>query len=226
MGSPAFPVSGAAPEHTRDQPPLEASIDEARGGGSPRPRQGRRRVLAAVAAIIALSAVAAVIVTKPGSDTPVAVKREGAAPAFDLPRLGAPGERVSLADFAGRPVVVNFWASWCVPCRKEMPAFQAVYERIGAKVAFVGVNHQDGRSAAEEFQAATGVRYPSGYDPQGKVAAAYGLFGLPTTVLIDDGRIVARKVGEVTQRELEDLIRRAFGVEVGTMSPERSRMTG
>lgn len=67
-----------------------------------------------------------------------------------------------------------------------MPGFQAVYEKVGDRVAFVGVNHQDNREGALKLLADTGVRYSSGFDPDGNVAASYGLFGMPTTLFISD----------------------------------------
>ena len=78
-------------------------------------------------------------------------------------------------------MVVNFFASWCIPCRKEMPAFQAVSDRVGSKVAFLGIDHQDSREGGLDLVAQTGVRYPIGYDPDGSVATGYGLFGMPNT---------------------------------------------
>ena len=147
-----------------------------------------------------------------GSD---GVTDEGPAPAFDLPRVGMDGERVSLGDFAGRPVVVNFWASWCVPCRQEMPALQATSERLAGRVAFVGINYEDTESSAADFQRDVGAKYPSGLDSDGEVASRYAVQGLPTTVLIDGrGRIVARVLGGVTQKKLLSLVDKAFGPDV------------
>jgi len=123
--------------------------------------------------------------------------------------------QVSLASLRGRPVVVNLWASWCVPCRKEMPALEAVYRQGRGRVAFIGVNHEDDRDAALKFVAKTGVTYPSGFDPRGKVATAYGLVGLPTTLCISaDGRLLGRRTGAVTERELRATIVRFFGSRV------------
>ena len=111
---------------------------------------------------------------------------------------------VSLSQFRGRPVVLNFWASWCVPCRREMPAFEAAHRRLGSRVVFLGVNHQDALRAALKFLTETGVTYPSGYDPDGGVARKYGLFGLPTTIFVSpDGKVVARRTGETTADELQ-----------------------
>jgi thiol-disulfide isomerase/thioredoxin len=129
------------------------------------------------------------------------------APAFQLPDLRSPARTVDLAQFAGRPVVLNFWASWCVPCRTEMPALEAVQRRLGDGVAFLGVNHQDSRTAALQLVDDTGVTYPSGMDPEGQVARAYELVGLPATVLITpDGDLVATRLGAVDADELDLMI--------------------
>ena len=181
------------------------------------PRRRRRLLLiaAGVLAVLVVGAVAGIGASR-STDPEDRVAVEGDAPAFDLPRVGAEGDRVRLADFAGRPVVVNFWASWCVPCRKEMPALQAAAERLEGRVVFVGVNHQDGQSSAAEFEREVGVTYPSGYDPDGAVAREFGVVGLPTTVLVDArGRIVARSLGELTEDELDELVVEAFGIEAG-----------
>jgi thiol-disulfide isomerase/thioredoxin len=112
-------------------------------------------------------------------------------------------------------VVVNFWASWCVPCRKELPTFAAVAQRLGSQVAFLGVNHQDQRRGALDLQEQMSVPYPSGYDPAGGVHAAYGLVGMPATVFISpDGRILKRRTGELSRAELERIIHESFGVTV------------
>jgi cytochrome c biogenesis protein CcmG/thiol:disulfide interchange protein DsbE len=136
-----------------------------------------------------------------------------AAPAFEVPDLRQPDRTVSLADGQGRPVVLNFWASWCVPCRTEMPAFQAVHERLGDRVTFIGIDHQDSRDDALERIKQVGTTYVAGYDPSGKVGAKYGLYGMPTTVFISaDGRIVGRRVGEMTASALEQSVAQLFDV--------------
>ena len=134
------------------------------------------------------------------------------APDIRLPELRGDGE-VVLANLRGRPVVVNFFASWCVPCRKEMAAFQAASSRLGDRVSFVGVDHQDDRKGGQQLLADTGVRYPTGYDPDGTIAARYGLFGMPTTVFIGtDGKVLDKHTGELSQSDLEDAIARLFGI--------------
>ena len=129
------------------------------------------------------------------------------APVFSLPEVRDASARVELERLRGRPVVMNFWASWCVPCRKEMPHLQAAHQRFGDRVSFVGVNHQDGRTPARDLLGQTGVTYPSGSDPEGKVASDYGLRGMPSTVFISaGGQIVASRTGELSRSELEDMI--------------------
>lgn len=188
--------------NTTEQPVAAAS----RADSSPR----RRRILFG-GAVVALVTVAAGVLAawRGGSD---GVTDEGPAPVFDLLRVGVDGERVSLGDFTGRPVVVNFWASWCVPCREEMPALQATSERLAGRVAFVGINYQDTASSAADFEREVGAKYPSGLDGDGAVASRYAVQGLPTTVLVDArGRIVARVLGRVTQEKLLNLVDKAIG---------------
>jgi len=166
----------------------------------------RRIVLAAIAlAIVAI--VAIVVVVRAPFQTTTREEANRRALTFEVPDLVRPAETVALADFRGRPVVLNFWASWCVPCRREMPAFQAVHERVGGRVAFVGMNHQDSRADALVLLRTTGADYPSGFDPRGRVAVAYELFGMPTTVFVGaDGRIRRQQTGALSERDLERAI--------------------
>ncbi len=133
------------------------------------------------------------------------------APDVVLPRLDAPGE-LSLASFRGRPVVLNFFASWCAPCLREMPAFQDAHRQLGDRVAFVGINHLDDRDGAVDTLERTGVEYPAGYDPDGNVAEKFSLLGMPSTVFLSaDGRVLERHTGEMSREKLEDTIARLFG---------------
>ena len=133
------------------------------------------------------------------------------APAFRLSRLSG-GGKVSLAALRGRAVVVNFWASDCIPCKKETPRLQAAFERWQAKrVAFVGVDVLDSRSAARRFVARYGVTYDNGFDALGDTASRFGVVGTPTTFFIDRrGRIVERILGPVSVAELDSQIGRAL----------------
>lgn len=135
--------------------------------------------------------------------------RSGPAPPFALPDLAEPGRPVALADFRGRPVVVNFWASWCVPCRREMPRLARAARRLDGRVAFLGVNYKDQRDGALAFAREAGVPYPSVVDGDGAVGQGYGVYGLPTTVFVDaEGRIVGRYLGEMKGRTLDRLLAR------------------
>ena len=187
-----MPVDGAT---TREDP------DE-QGEDAPAPRRRSRRWWAALGGAVVVVAVGIVVAGGPEATDPLMSYDERSAPGFELPGLADPDDVVSLAGADG-PVLLNIWASWCVPCRREMPVLQAGHEEYGDRVSFIGVNHQDQRDAALEFLEETGVTYRSGFDPRGSTARAYGAFGLPTTYFITaSGRIVATKTGELTDAEL------------------------
>ncbi|HET7265569.1 MAG TPA: TlpA disulfide reductase family protein [bacterium] len=112
------------------------------------------------------------------------------APAFSAPAYR--GATVSLDQFRGHPIVLNFWASWCPPCRAEMPALEAAYLKYRARgVVVLGIDGAtDTWAASRTFLAARGVTYPVGRDDHGQVAAAYHVAALPTTFFIRaDGRV-------------------------------------
>ena len=94
---------------------------------------------------------------------------------------GQAGLKGRIASLRGYPVVVNFWASWCGPCRLEMPVLQKVSAARGRSVAFLGVNVQDNRPAAGRFARRFPVTYPSYEDPRGKIFNSFGLAGAPST---------------------------------------------
>lgn len=125
-----------------------------------------------------------------------------------------PGEgTVELAAFGGKPLVLNYWASWCAPCIQEMPEFQAVYEEVGDQVEFLGVNIQDVPEQAERLVEVTGVRYPLASDPLGEWFQEIGGIGMPTTLFIDEeGTIRERFTGPLSERALRDRISEHFGV--------------
>lgn len=169
----------------------------------------RRRAprVAAATVVLAVAVVATIQVRAAPPSTALQPTSGERAPDIELPLVVDPERTIDLRDVTGRPVVLNFWASWCVPCRREMPTFQAAHERLAGQVAFIGINHQDRREDALDLLAETGVTYPIGYDPAGDVARAYGLFGMPTTVFISaGGEILARRTGELDADELERTI--------------------
>lgn len=131
---------------------------------------------------------------------------------FEVPGLRQPASHVSLAQFRGKPLVLNFWASWCPPCRQEMPSLQSVALAERGHVNFVGVDVNDQRGAALAFLRLTGVSYPVGSDPRGKLAATYGVYGLPTTFFISaNGRLLGHQIGGLTRTRLTQLLSQVFG---------------
>jgi len=130
------------------------------------------------------------------------------APEFDLPRLDVQG-RLTLASLRGKPAVVNFWASWCDPCRDEAPALNASSARYGNDASFVGVNSDDLSDDARAFAREEAVPYTLVKDTGG-VKRSWGVTGFPETFVLDgQGRAVAHFSGPVNERELRDALRRA-----------------
>lgn len=125
------------------------------------------------------------------------------APAFDLPALDGSG-RVALSAYTGKVVVVNFWASWCIPCKEENPSLVDVWERYhGTDVVLIGILYQDSVDAARDYTARLGNRWASGIDADGRTALAYGVFGIPETFFIGpDGVIAGRHVGAIDAKTL------------------------
>ena len=133
------------------------------------------------------------------------------APQLDLPALE--GERhVSLASFRGKGVVLNFWASWCEPCKREAPMLEQAWRTHRDRgLVVLGVNAQDFKSDARRFVARYGLTYPVVHDGPGASLGRYGLTGFPETWWINRaGRLVAYAEGEFTQEELDRNIERAL----------------
>jgi thiol-disulfide isomerase/thioredoxin len=117
------------------------------------------------------------------------------------------GTTGAFADYRGRPLVVNFWASWCPPCVAEMPDFEKVHQKLRDRVAFLGVNLTDEPAAADALVRRTGVTYDLARDPQGQLFEVMGGFSMPTTFFVSpEGRIVEQRSGQLTGHQLELLV--------------------
>jgi cytochrome c biogenesis protein CcmG/thiol:disulfide interchange protein DsbE len=119
----------------------------------------------------------------------------------------ADGTQVTLADLKGHPVVLNFWASWCVSCREEAKELEAFWQGHKDQVMVVGIAIQDTQEAAKKFAAYFGKTYTLGLDADGKAAIDYGVSGVPETFLIDKNGVIRHKeIGPVTVKKLEELL--------------------
>jgi len=119
------------------------------------------------------------------------------APSFTLTLFD--GREIRLEDYRGKVVFVNFWASWCPPCRAEAPMLEAMWRELkGRDVVFVAINTQDEEPKARAFVAEFGLTYPNGRDPRGTIAIDYGVWGLPEAFIVDPtGRITYKHIGTV-----------------------------
>ncbi|MBR2889444.1 MAG: TlpA family protein disulfide reductase [Oscillospiraceae bacterium] len=129
-------------------------------------------------------------------------------PAPDFTVYGSDGETHKLSDFRGKPVVLNFWASWCGPCKSEMPDFQEAYEKYGQNIHFLMVNcTTSGRETmadAKKLIADEGYTFPVYYDTQGEASATYGTYSIPMTFFIDaEGNLVAYGQGALNAEVLQ-----------------------
>ncbi len=170
----------------------------------------RRAVLAGGIATAAILAMIVVLVLSFGKD-PHAVPfglRDKPAPVFKLEKLDGSGV-VSLSDFKGRPVMLNYWASWCIPCAQEHSTLVWASREWGSRVQFLGIVYQDTDAAARDYLARHGAPYPQLVDPESQVALDYGVAGVPETYFIDSQGVVREKyVGPLDGRTINALLKR------------------
>jgi cytochrome c biogenesis protein CcmG/thiol:disulfide interchange protein DsbE len=132
-------------------------------------------------------------------------------PTAAFPRLDA--GLASLADYEGQPLLVNFFSSTCVPCRKEMPALERVHQELGDQVAFLGLAVQDTQRSAQAFVDEYAVTYDIGRDPNENLFIAMGAVQLPSTFFVAaDGTIAYRHTGALTDAKIRSLLRSKLGV--------------
>lgn len=128
-------------------------------------------------------------------------------PAPDFTVFDAEGKKVKLSDFAGQPVVLNFWASWCPPCKSEMPHFDEVYKQVKDDVVFMMVDLVDGQretqAKGQKYIEEEGFVFPVYYDNEQEAAHAYGITSIPTTLFIDaEGNIITGYQGAIKKETL------------------------
>ncbi|OQY84534.1 MAG: hypothetical protein B6D41_15505 [Chloroflexi bacterium UTCFX4] len=177
--------------------------------GAPRSRRGALLIFGAIVAILlVLLGVLAIAVRQRGAG-PLA---SGSAPDFTLTTFD--GETYTLSELRGKPVIVNFWASWCIPCRDEAPALQRAWEKYKDRdVIILGVDYVDTDADAKKFIAAFQQTYPNGPDLGTKISQSYKISGVPETYFIDktgkllsgideNGRVKGNWIGPLPEETL------------------------
>jgi cytochrome c biogenesis protein CcmG, thiol:disulfide interchange protein DsbE len=202
---------GAAEPGAAESGAAESGAGEPAAGAVPG-RGLRRRARSVLLVVVALAGLAVIgVLTVAVADAGTghgshhqAPKGPVAAQPFTLAELGRAGRQVSLAGYAGRPVIVNFFASWCTPCRHETPLLAKFYAAHHGQVQVIGIDSNDTTAAALKFVQAEHVGYPVGADPlPAKTATSYGVLALPQTFFLNARhQIVRHIVGQVTARDL------------------------
>ena len=186
----------------------EISAGELTKVASPAPWRDRRWLLLAV--VVALAALLALLFWAlrrgPNADVGVAVPLNKPAPQFTVTTID--GEQLSLGDLRGKTVVLNVWASWCVPCRDEAGELNRTYALYKDRnVVFVGIAWNDNEGEVRKFVDQYRVPYAVALDPEGKIAIDLGITGVPETYLIDaQGQMTQKWVGPITSVQLNGLL--------------------
>lgn len=220
------PIAGSNPKRTEGRvsdEEAQASLDQILREGSDEPpaHSSRARVTISIIVVVIVAVVVAGAFLEFGGTRTNGVRVAGFQATAQAERREAPGFRlpdvegkgwVSLDDFSGKVVLVNFWASWCLPCREEAPALQEAWEDYRRRgVSFVGIDERDDLAAARAFIDEFGITYPSGSDPAGSMADDYEILGLPSSFLIDRGGLIRYRFtgyldAQTLRRTLDDLL--------------------
>jgi cytochrome c biogenesis protein CcmG/thiol:disulfide interchange protein DsbE len=187
---------------------------------------GRIQRVAQLAALIGVAALLGLLIWKvafgqtTGAADELAKGKLVHAPAFTLDRLDQDGQ-LGVADLRGKAVVVNFWASWCIPCRDEAPVLQKTYERYRDRgLVVLGVDVNDFRQDARRFMGRYGVTYPVVYDGKGSTVGKWGVRGFPETFFVDrTGKLVGERIeGAVDIERNRDAFQRGVALALGDAS--------
>lgn len=187
------------------------------GDGPPRPSYPWRWL--ALAAVVLAASVAVVALPQREGTGAVALGgvRGGGplaagSPAPDFELAGPGGGVFRLGDYRGQPVLLNFWATWCPPCRSEMPDIEALYREAPRRFAVLAVNIQEAEGPVRQFVSKYGLTFPVVLDTTGEVTQRYGVSALPTTYFIDaDGTVAEAHVGPLNRASIEERLRRLGG---------------
>jgi cytochrome c biogenesis protein CcmG/thiol:disulfide interchange protein DsbE len=189
-------------------------------------RPGRVQRIAQLAALIGVAALLALLIWKvafgrtTGAADELAEGKLVHAPAFTLDRLDRDGQ-LTVGDLKGKAVVVNFWASWCIPCRDEAPVLQKTYERYRDRgLVVLGVDVNDFRQDARRFMKRYGLSYPVVYDGKGSTVGKWGVRGFPETFFVDrTGKLVGERIeGAVDIERNRDAFQRGVALALGNTS--------
>jgi len=189
-------------------------------------RPGRVQRVAQLAALIGVAALLGLLIWKvafgrtTGAADELAEGKLVHAPAFTLDRLDREGQ-LSVADLKGKAVVVNFWASWCVPCRDEAPVLQTTYERYRDQgLVVLGIDVNDFHQDARRFMKRYGLTYPVVYDGKGSTVGKWGVRGFPETFFVDRaGKLVGERIeGAVDIERNRDAFQRGVALALGNTS--------
>ncbi len=200
------------------------SVEQAAQEETPQqdPPEGRR-TLVMLAAFLPVVAIAALLIwgTVRGGGRPGGVFIQDVGGTQDVPSRIAPdftlqtfgGEIVNLADYRGKVVMLDFWASWCPPCKAEASVLRAMHDvySVTGMVEFIGIDVWEGSDDGYRFARQAGWEYPNGIDENGTITVEFGVTGLPEKFFLDtEGRIVKKWVGPITATELQEILDEAI----------------